>query len=381
MRTSAASSEYSREGILFLAIETSAKSWKIGTKTQIGERMREKTIAAWDQAAFLAEVKRAKERWGLSPQAQVLSCYEAGRDGFSVHRFLTALGLENEVADPGSMETSKKGRAKTDRIDVGKMVDDRIRTFEGEKRWSGCRVPTIEQEDGRQLNRELETLKRERTRHRNRIQSLLATMGVRIELHRDFGERLSKLRCFDGSALPPYLRARLEREWIRLQLVEEQVKGLHQERRRQVRDSAQEDPVFRPVRELARLVAIGEEGSWRLGRELFSWRRFENRRQLAALAGLAPTPYRSGTIDQDLGIPPVGSRWIRPLMIELSWRWLQWQPDSALSRWYRQRFSGRRGRKVGIVALARKLLIALWRYLETGVVPEGARLKTESVWS
>ena len=217
-------------------------------------------------------------------------------------------------------------------------------------------------------------LKTERTRHRNRMRSLLATMGIRAEMDQKLGERLSGLRCFDGSPLPSGLRARLEREWARLKLVQEQIAILREERRREVRASA--DPVLEPVRELAKLVGIGEEGSWRLGRELFSWRRFENRRQLAALAGLAPTPFRSGTIDQDLGVPPVGSRWIRPLMIELSWRWLQYQPESELSRWYQRRFgSGRRSRKVGIVALARKLLIALWRFLETGQPPEGARLK------
>jgi transposase len=377
MRTSAARSEYSREGVLFLAIETSAKSWKIGTKSQLGQRMREKTIAAWDKAAFWAEVKRAKECWGLDPEVRVVGCYEAGRDGFSVHRFLTALGVEDDVVDPGSIKVAKKGGAKTDRIDLRGMLDDRIRTFEGEERWSTCRVPTLEQEDGRQLHRELVTLKTERTRHRNRIRSLLATMGVRAEVGEKFGEQLSKVRCFDGSVLPPGLQARLEREWTRLKLVQEQIAILREERRREVRASAEcQEPVLKPVRELAKLVGIGEEGSWRLGRELFSWRRFENRRQLAALAGLAPTPFRSGTIDQDLGVPPVGSRWIRPLMIELSWRWLQYQPKSELSRWYQSRFgSGRRSRKVGIVALARKLLIALWRYLETGLPPAGARLK------
>jgi transposase len=375
MRTSAAREKYSEKGILFLAIESGSKQWKIGTKAEIGQQIREKTIAAWDVEAFKREVSAAKERWGLDPEARVVSCYEAGRDGFSVHRFLTGLGAENAVFDPGSVETTRKSRrAKTDRVDLRKMTDDRIRTFEGEERWKECRVPGLEEEDARQLHRELRTLKVERMQHRNRIQSLLATMGRRGDVGADFGDQIEKLRCYDGTALRPALRARLEREWARLKLVEEQIRELKTQRRRQLRES--EESSMEVMRKLMQLRGIGEEGAWRLGRELFCWRSFENRRQVGALVGLAPTPHQSGELDRELGISKAGSTWIRPLMIELSWLWLRLQSQSELSRWYQRRFgSGKRSRKVGIVALARKLLVALWRYVTKGQVPAGATLK------
>jgi transposase len=338
--------------------------------------MREKTIAAFDVEALDRELRCAKERWGLPADARVISCHEAGRDGFSIHRLLAALGIEDQMIDPGSIETSRKGRrAKTDRIDVGKLLTELVRWFEGEQRFSVCRVPSVAEEDARQLHRELEALQGERRRHRQRIQSLLATQGIRIELRRDFVERLGRLRTAWDEPIPPELRGRLEREWERLQQVEQQSALLRQRRRHLLRDG--EDATLEPIRRLLELRAIGVTSSWRLGRELFCWRHFNNRRQLGALVGLCPTPHQSGTIDQELGISKAGSTWVRPLMIELAWLWLRLQPNSELSLWYQRRFAGgRRARKVGIVALARKLLVVLWRWVEYGEVPEGAVLKS-----
>jgi transposase len=199
-------------------------------------------------------------------------------------------------------------------------------------------------------------------------------MGRRVEIRADFGDQIEKLRCYDATPLPESLRGRLEREWARLKLVEEQIGELKGLRRKELRESGQ--PEVEVIRKLMRLRGIGEEGAWRLGRELFCWRTFENRRQVGALVGLAPTPHQSGEMERELGISKAGITWVRPLMIELSWLWLRLQPDSELSRWFRRRFGhGKRSRKVGIVALARKLLVALWRYVTKGKEPLGAVLK------
>ncbi len=209
----------------------------------------------------------------------------------------------------------------------------------------------------------------------NRIKGLLASQGVRMKVGPDFLARLSEVRLWDGSRLPAGLRGRLEREWARMECVAEQIRELRALRKK-VLEASESESVAK-VRRLRQLRGIGENGSWLLVMEFFAWRRFENRRQVGALAGLVPTPYRSGEMDQELGISKAGSRWVRSMMIELAWCWLRFQPDSELSLWFDRRYGGgtRRSRRVGIVGLARKLLVALWRYLDQGVIPEGAILK------
>lgn len=377
MRTSAAKVEYSEELVLFVVFELSSQSWKLGFATELGQRIREREVSAWDLGGFELELKKAKERLGLESSARIVSCYEAGREGFSLARYLEASGIENLVVDAGSLEVKRRRRrAKTDRLDLATLMNRLIRWHRGERGvWSVVQVPSVEEEDQRQGHRELEALKKERTRHGNRLKGLLASQGVRMKVGPDFLAHLDRVRLWDGSPLPPALRARLEREWERKALVEEQIRQ-HRALCREALKQSESESVGQ-VRRLMQLRGIGENGSWLLVHEFFAWRRFENRRQVGALAGLVPTPYRSGEMDREQGISKAGNRRVRRMMIELAWCWLRFQPDSELSLWFERRYgSGTpRSRRVGIVALARKLLVALWRYLDQGVIPEGAILK------
>jgi transposase len=363
--------------VLYLALELGRKSWKLAFTTGAGQKPRLRSLDAGSLVGLGLEIRRAKERFGLSPEAPVISCYEAGRDGFWLHRFLVHEGVRNLVVDSASIEVNRrKRRAKSDRLDAVKLVSMLIRWHRGEEHvWSVVRVPTVEDEDRRQLHRELIRLKAERTGHDNRIQGLLAGLGLSVTtIDAGFGERLGRLRQWDGAEVPSGLRQRLTREFERRQLAARQIRELEAERRKRLRD--QNDPQMDQVRRLLRLKGIGPNTAWLLVREVFGWRRIRNRRQLASLAGLTPSPYDSGETRREQGISKAGNRRVRWMMIELAWLWLRYQPHSELSRWFRERFGAgnSRARKTGIVAVARKLLVALWKYLETEEVPAGAEL-------
>ena len=377
MQTTAARQEYTEESVLFLALELSNSHWKLGSTVSRAQKPRERTIRAGDLGALHEEVSRAKRRFGLEPSSRVVSCYEAGRDGFWLDRHLRQAGLENLVVDPASVEVSRRRRrAKTDRLDVGMLLRQLMRWWGGESKvWSVVSVPSAEAEDQRQLHRELEVLKRERTRHTNRITSLLVTQGIRLRVGRDFLVRLSKARLWDGSEVCSGLRTRLEREYMRWVLVQEQILELEKLRRLALRTAR--DRGAQIARRLYRLRGIGENYAWLASMEAFGWREFANRRQVGSMAGLTPTPFSSGSYERDQGIGKDGNRRLRAATVEIAWGWLRFQPGSELSKWFQERYGpgSRRSRRVGIVALSRKLLIALWRYLETGVVPAGAVLK------
>jgi transposase len=362
--------------MLYLALELSGNSWKLAFTVGLGQKPRLRTIPARHTAALLQEILKAKARFGLTEDAPVVSCSEAGRDGFWLHRFLVHHGIDNRVVDSASIEVNRRQRrAKSDALDVTKLVEMLIRWRNGESKvWSIIHVPTVEEEDRRQRHRELIELKAQRTEHSNRIKGLLATLGLSTVVDAKLPQRLEELRQWDGAPLPVNLRERILREFARWQQVDEQIRVLENRQRRAVRDDAEPDVEL--VRRLLNLKGIGPVGAWILVREVFSWRQIKNRRELAALAGLTPTPYSSGASQREQGISKAGNRRVRWILIELAWGWLHYQPQSALSRWYERRFgSGHaRARKVGIVALARKLLIALWKYLEHGEVPEGATL-------
>src|SRR5215472_12798292 len=322
----------------------------------------------------MSEIRQAKRRFGLPEDTPVISCYEAGRDGFWLHRFLRDRGVENLVVDAASIEVNRRRRrAKTDDLDAAKLVGMLIRWHLGERKLRGVvHVPDAADEDRRQLHRELIALKAQRTEHTHRIKGLLAGLGLGARIDDEFVQRLDALRQWDGTDLPVGLRGRILREYERWRLVGRQIRDLEAERTRQIRDP--ETPEGEPVRLLLKLKGIGENAAWLLVREFFGWRGIRNRRALASLAGLTPTPYDSGESRREQGISKAGNRRVRWMMIELAWGWLRYQPDSELSRWYQRRFAAgnTRLRKVGIVALARKLLVALWKYLETGEVPAGA---------
>lgn len=363
---------------LHLAFELGWTTWKLAfttaTATATARRPRLVTIPARDLEALEREITRARRRFGLPDDAPVRSVYEAGRDGFWLHRYLTHRGDHNLVVDPASIEVNRRARrAKSDGLDVVKLLAMLGRHHGGERGlWAVVHVPTPEDEDRRAPQRELMALKAERTEHVNRIKGLLAHLGLAITVDEEFPERLAALRQWDGRPVPEQTTARLLREHERWTLVDAQVRACANAQRRAIRDDAV--PQVEQVRQLLDLKGVGPVGAWMLVREVFGWREIRNRRELASLAGLAPTPYQSGSSHREQGISKAGNRRVRWILVELAWMWLQHQPGSALSRWYQERFGGGNGRsrKVGIVALARKLLVAFWKYLEFGEVPEGA---------
>jgi transposase len=362
---------------LYLAFELGIDEWKIGFTTEVGLKPRVRTMPARDLPRLRREIVEATKWFGLKAPAPVRSGSEAGRDGFWLHRYVTSVGIENAVVDSSSIEVNRRlRRAKSDGLDVRKLLGMLLRHHAGERGvWSIVRVPTVEQEDRRQLHRELWTLKKERTRVTNRIQGLLANHGIRLSKGTDVGATLDTLRLWDGSRVPEALRARLQREWEHARFLHTKILELERERQRAIAHGSNEG--LDKVRQLLRLRAIGPSGAWVYVNEFFGWRQFHNRKEVGAAAGLTPTPYQSGDGQREQGISKAGSRHIRAVAIEMAWCWLRYQPRSRLSRWYQARFGrgGARARKVGIVALARKLLIDLWRFLEFGVVPDGAKMK------
>ena len=360
--------------VLYMAMELSNKRWKLGFSD--GERQRQVSIEAGDWNSLNDQITRAREKLRLAADCRMVSCYEAGRDGFWIHRALVDQGIKNLVIDSASIEVNRrKRRAKSDRVDVKAMLRLLQRYSGGERCLSVVRVPTVEAEDHRRLHRERERLLKERGAHSARIKSLLVAHGIRLQLDGDFLVQLEAARGGLGYALGADLKAELIREHERYRLADEQIRGLEQEQK--ARAEAGVDEAMLQVNGLMQLKGVGWQSSWLLVMEFFSWRTFQNQRQVGACAGLTPTPYSSGDSEREQGISKAGNRRVRTLMIELSWLWLRYQPGSALSQWFQRRFAGggKRMRRIGIVALARKLLIALWRYVTDGVIPEGAVLK------
>ena len=366
---------------LSLAFELGKNTWKLGFTIGVAQQPRERTIPAGDVARLQQEIARAKQRFGLPEDARIVSCYEAGRDGFWLHRYLVAHNVQNHVIDSASIEVNRRQRrAKTDRLDVRKLLTMLLRHMAGERKvWSVVRVPSIEEEDRRQLHREMTTAKQDRTRVINRIQGLLAGHGVQLALQGDVDAQLEQVHQWDGSPLPPALLSRLKRAWQQVGFLTTHIQTLEAQRRAVLR--RREDAVIAQVRQLFTLRGIGVNSAWLYVMEFFAWRDFQTPKQVGALAGLTPTPSQSGESRRELGIAKAGNRHMRAMAIEIAWAWRRFQPASALSQWYERRFGhgSARLRKIGIVALARKLLIALWRFLKTGVLPEGAVLKAETL--
>ncbi len=359
---------------LYLAFELGWTSWNLAFTTGMAQKPRVRTIPARDLDGLQHEIRRAKQRFELADDAPVVSCYEAGRDGFWLHRYLEKNAIANSVVDASSIEVNRRARrAKSDRLDVAKLLTMLIRYHGGEhKLWSVVRVPSPDEEDRRQPHRELMAVKEERTEHSNRIKGLLANLGLDVVVDEELPKRLGLLRQWDETSVPAELTARILREWERFLLVDRQARDLENAQWQAFGNNETAD--VEKLRLLLDLKAIGPMSATLFVREFFAWRQIKNRRELASLAGLTPTPYASGDSQLEQGISKAGNRRLRWMAVEIAWSWLRWQPESALSLWYQRRFSSgnARLRKVGIVALARKLLIALWRYLEQGEVPEGA---------
>ncbi|HEU4937487.1 MAG TPA: IS110 family transposase [Vicinamibacterales bacterium] len=360
---------------LFVALELGSRRWKLAFAIARGDRPRTRTIVASDLPTLWQEIATAKPRVGLDPDAPVRSCYEAGRDGFWLHRALVAQGIVNVVVDPASIAVDRRRRrAKTDRLDAPALVTQLMNATAGDRRGGReVRVPSLDAEADRQLQREWDAVLEDRKRLRNRMQGLLVTQGVGRSLALGFPARLERARLWDGKGLAPALVSRLTRDWMQLRQVEARLNVLRRARRARIQAS---DRIGEQTRHLLKLRAIGSTGALTLTTELFTWRAFRNGRQLGAIVGLVPTPFRSDQTIRERGISGTGNRRLRALMVELASGWLRWQPTSALTRWFTARVGDHpRARRIGIVAVARKLLIALWRYVEHGIVPEGAVLR------
>jgi transposase len=362
---------------LFVALELSKAKWLVGLHSPMADKVSRHTIAGGDAPALLTLIGAARRRAeaGLGGTVRVVTCYEAGYDGFWLHRLLVAHGIANQVIDPASLLVNRRARRrKTDRIDLAGLLRTLMAWHRGEPQvCSMVRVPSPEEEDRRRRGRERERLVKERVQHLGRVKGLLMTQGVRDfqPARRGWRDRLEALRTGDGRPLPDCLKAEIARECRRLALVDEMLDELERER-----DAASDGKAPQQAALLTKLRGIGPTSAHLLAGEVFH-RDFANRRQVAAYLGLEPSPWQSGQVDQDQGISKAGNRRARRVAIELAWLWLQYQPDSGLSRWFKDRVGAARGRvrRIMLVALARKLIVALRRYLASGVVPEGASMR------
>lgn len=363
------------EAMLSVAFELGKKEWKRAVTAGFGSEIVIRTILSGHLKSVARVIDDARRRFGLSATAPVVSCYEAGRDGFWIHRALVAQGIQNRVVDSASIEVNRRARrTKTDRIDARKLVMMLVRVCGGERGvWSEVRVPTIEAEAARHRSRERTTLLQERTRLRNQIGSWLQTWGCEVSARRRrTAAWWDQARDGQGAALPATVQARIARTEIRLAVVAEQIEALETAQRAATRAAAADSPAGR----LARLKGVGVMSTTVLLEEGLVWREFRNRRQIGGVLGFAPVHCQSGEAARDQGISRAGNARLQSVTIQLAWGWLRWQPQSALARWFHAHFGPRRrARRIGIVAVARKLLIALWRYATTGLVPDGAVLK------
>ncbi|NPT39988.1 IS110 family transposase [Paraburkholderia sp. 1N] len=368
--------------VLAVSLELAASKWKVALHDGRREQPAVHTVAQPQAAArlqaVLALIEQHKAKWTLPVNTRVVVSYEAGQDAFWICRALQARGIECYVVDPASIPVERhKRRAKTDRLDAIKLVINLRAWLRGERdRMHVVHVPSPQDEASRHLVRDRGQLQKEVLQHRDRMRKLLATLGCWEEVSSmKFASRLAhgEVRCHDGAPLPTEFRERLMRECERLALAEQQLAALEK-----TRQASLPAPARQRSDDLARLKGIGEVGASRLALELF-WRQFHNRRELGACVGLVPQPYDSGESQVDQGISKQGNRRVRALLVEMAWSWIRYQPASALTQWFNRRTletgPNRRARRIAIVAVARRLVIALWRYLKDGVIPAGAQLK------
>jgi len=375
-----AASEYATVELVF---ELSKAKWKLGVMLPGSPRMSRFTITGGDLASLAARLAaiRSKASQGGKP-VRMLACYEAGLDGHWLHRWLTAQGVISHVVDAASIEVNRRARrAKTDGIDLDKLMRVFLAYLRGEPRvCSMLHVPSVEDEDRKRRTRERERLLKERTAHTNRIKALLFGQGIRdvMPLKPGFVVSLEEMRTGDGRRLPPQLKEEIVREHDRLCVVSKQIAAVEAKSKAGLRAAAPGSAAAK-IAQLVDLKSLGVISSQELVNEVF-YRSFDNRRQVGSYFGLTGTPYDSGASRREQGISKAGNHRARKLAVEIGWLWLRHQPGSELSCWFRERVGDLKGRirRIAIVALARKLMVALWRYLETGVVPTGAVLRASS---
>lgn len=364
------------EPTLYVAFELGKKEWKLAVTAGFGVTPWVRSVRSGDLDAVRRVVRDGRARFGVPTHAAVVSCYEAGRDGFWIHRALTELGFNNRVVDSASIEVSRRTRrTKTDRIDALKLGTMLVRACCGEPRvWQEVRVPPASAEADRHVSRERTALTQERTRLTNQITSWLATYGCVVSRRmQQRSQWWTTVRDWSDTPLPAPVQARIARAEARLALVDEQIATLEVQQADARRTASAESPLQR----LVHVKGVATTSASVLLDEGLVWRAFQNRRQIGGLLGFAPAKYDSGDSTRDQGISRAGNARLQAVSIQLAWNWVRWQPLSALTLWYHEHFGRRkRERRVGIVALARKLVVALWRYVTTGKVPPGAILKT-----
>lgn len=362
------------DATLYVAFELGATSWKLGMTSGFGVRPWVKGVAAGDWVAVRRVLERARERFGLPARGPIVSCYEAGRDGFWIHRALARDGIRNRVVDSASIDVNRRARrAKTDRIDACQLVQKLVRVDLGERNvWREVRVPLEAVEAARHVSRERTQLTQERTRVINQIRSWLSTQGAHLPTQRR-AAWWTTVRDWANQPLSAELQARLARAEARLAMLTEQLTTLTHTQQR----AAVVAPADSALGRLVRLKGVAAIGACVLLDEGLVWRAFRNRREVGGMLGFTPVPYQSGDQARDQGIDRAGNQRWRAMSVQLAWRWVRWQASSPLTQWYHHRFGmrGTRARRIGIVAVARKLLIVLWRYATTGEMPIGAVLK------
>jgi transposase len=366
---------------IHVAIELSASSWLVAARLPGVKKVRIDRLESGDTIGLLKIIAdlRLQVSTKLGMTADLACCFEAGRDGFWLHRLLTANGIATYVLEPTSILVNRRARrAKTDRLDAEGMLRVMANWLDGDRQvCSMVVVPTPEEEDAKRPHREREHLVQDKQRIENRIEALLFTQGIRGRPSlRSSTRDVAELRTGDGRALQPKLLAELDRLRRRLVFVLELIRELETDRARALEEAKADDAVVGKIVALQCIRGIGDNFAAVLTNEVF-YRSFDNRRQLASYVGITPMPYQSGGMDRDRSISRAGNPRARTTMIQLAWLWLRYQPDSALAIWFRERVGTLQGRtrRISIVAMARKLLIALWRYVETGVVPEGVALR------
>ncbi len=358
---------------LFVAFEVGKKEWKLAMTSGFGVTPCVRTVRAGDLQAVEGALQQGCLRLGLTAETGIVSCYEAGRDGFWIHRALTQRGIANRIVDSASIEVSRRARrAKTDRLDALKLVQMLVRVVYGERHvWREVRVPSVADEAARQVSRERTALKQAHTRVVNQMRGWLTTWGATLPSRRS-GDWWTCVQDWAGSALPSEVQARLARAEAQLTLLEEQMAELDAQQQAAVTAAAPTSALH----QLVQLKGVATTSASILLDEGLVWRAFRNRREVGGFLGFAPTPYDSGTSAHEQGISRAGNKRLQAVSVQLAWTWVRWQPHSVLTQWYRERFGhGKRARRIGIVAVARKLVIALWRYVTTGTVPTGAILR------
>lgn len=369
------------QNTIFMALELSRATWLVAVfAPKLGDKISVHAVPGGDVGRLLELVGEVREKLAAKGARRIrtVSCYEAGYDGFWIHRLLIQHGIENHVLDGASIPVDRRAKhVKTDNIDARRLLKAIVGHVQGDP--ESCRVvrvPTSDEEDARRLHRERQRLVRERTGHLNRIKALLMMHGIRALRITDahWRKRLDAMRTGDGRPVPEQLKAEIEREWQRLKLVAEQIREVEAERDRLAKGVEQtDDGAIQKMRKLVRLRGIGADFATALTREVY-YRKFDNRRQLGSYVGLTPAPYQSGDMKRDQGMNKAGNARARVAAVQMAWMWLRYQPQSELARWYHGRVGRLDGRvrRIMIIALARKLVVALWRYLEQDKVPTGA---------